>query len=250
MKRIDEEKLMQAIGDVGGDLIERAGKVRPAARAQIAKWLFAAACLALVLLPLSYFSLPMPGNSATTENSAATGSNAAPTVDREEAVPSDETASAEKGEDAIYDAEKKSSRNEAVNRGSVDALPGNNADLATEKLPPFTELIGADVTALRVTHHIGGQSGTVTVRGGALERLRDWANGFADAAEMYDYLPDESPDDVDGGEVYAFYDENETLLFCYCINGPQERYLLVNGIWYVTALDAPPIDGITENIES
>ena len=102
--------------------------------------------------------------------------------------------------------------------------------------------IGTDVTEVRITHILGGQTAEWTVQGEAVDALRDWAAELE--TEPRTFAEGQTPGDSDGGEVYTFaWTAAEPPEFSYVINGEKDRYLLAGGTWYaVTNPSDPPIE--------
>ena len=91
--------------------------------------------------------------------------------------------------------------------------------------------IGTDVTEVRITHILGGQTAEWAVQGEAVDALRDWAAELE--TEPRTFAEGQTPGDSDGGEVYTFtWTGEEPSEFSYLIHGEDACYLLEDGTWH------------------
>lgn len=106
---------------------------------------------------------------------------------------------------------------------------------------PISACIGDYITKVDITHHIGGKSARWTAEGQDVDSLRKWASELR--YKRFEFEKGQSPGDSDGGEVYDFIlTEGNYPGFSYVINGPEDCYLLIEGIWYsVSNPSDPPV---------
>lgn len=220
MKRIDEERLLLAVGEVGDDLIAQAER-QPARRRPYAKWGAMAACFCLIAL----FAAPHVLGPA----SIGSSNNAAPPEDYEAAE------SAMEGENSDPSNAGDVARDENIDSAASPegAVKGTDCIL----------LISPDETEVTVAHILGGQCSETVAEGKALEALQEWAGALPETMEYRAFAPGRSPGDTDGGEVYTFTGATSPTEFSYVINGPEDCYVLYEGDWYAVADPVdPPVD--------
>lgn len=104
-----------------------------------------------------------------------------------------------------------------------------------------TSNLGAGVTAVDITHYVGGESAQWRASEEELEELKAWAAGLQ--FQPVEFEKGTPPGDGDDAEVYDFILTGDSdSAFSYVINGKDCCYLLVDGIRYsVLNPSNPPV---------
>lgn len=107
---------------------------------------------------------------------------------------------------------------------------------------PISAWIGDDVTEVKITHILMGQSTEWSIEGDDIQTLQAWANGLE--YEIGEFDEGDTPGDQNGGEIFSFELVGGAYPgFGYIINGPDACYLLIEGCWYIVNNPSdPPVE--------
>lgn len=78
----------------------------------------------------------------------------------------------------------------------------SNTNRATEPDSAISACIGNDVTSIKITHVLSGQSTEWRVKGDEIKPLQTWFNGLE--YEIAEFEKGNTPGDTEGGETYSF----------------------------------------------
>jgi hypothetical protein len=96
--------------------------------------------------------------------------------------------------------------------------------------------IPEDISRIEAAHILCGQTAEWTLEGEQIDEWRSWLHTLS--AKKKVFKEGNTPGDSDGGEVYTFTYDTGSL--SYIINGEDDCYLLLDGIWYAVLNPSDP----------